>query len=592
MKKKFYVLLLALLALPVMAYGQDVTSSPVASYVHTQDYTTIQVEGDGILSVQVLRDHCDDNFDTVIDEAQVEGTYVYTLQRSYDDGYNVLVTATAQEDGKLPSEEVTLTFMMRPYFIMPMPEISFYEEYEGVYIDVSNCAGLTDVTISSNGELVVSAHESYGNFYSYFVPRSDCLQEIFVDAINRGTDVSDIARGTTAVYMLMPNIPMPEITTMIIEDYVFVNAFCLEGEVHLLLNDEEVSNPYAIMRGDEDQVFVFTAYSVVNGMQSQIVEQTVVVPAIQYTAMPIVNLELLNGRESAYIELIESEPSTIYYRYSVMNEDGEFDETIDFQVYNGPFTVTGVGTFRLETYADAVGKMPSGHCWQYFTLMPSTPTVLYDFEEDGVFYKITAEGKVSVCSETTAYNSYSGEVIIPATVTHDGVTYMVTGIADNAFSASTGLTDVSIGAYVTAIGDNAFHGCTSLTGVTLGDYVISVGEQAFAGCSALATVKMGSGLASIGAQAFQGCAALTSVACKAATPPVIASSDCFECYGTATLSVYPPVLDSYRSANYWNQFVNIVSEDRVAPDANDTNGDGVVNVSDAVSLINHLLQAR
>ena len=41
-----------------------------------------------------------------------------------------------------------------------------------------------------------------------------------------------------------------------------------------------------------------------------------------------------------------------------------------------------------------------------------------------------------------------------------------------------------------------------------------------------------------------------------------------------------------------DQFANIVAEDRVAPDANDTNGDGVVNVSDAVSLINYLLQAR
>ena len=85
---------------------------------------------------------------------------------------------------------------------------------------------------------------------------------------------------------------------------------------------------------------------------------------------------------------------------------------------------------------------------------------------------------------------------------------------------------------------------------------------------------------------------LTSVICKAATPPVMAASDCFNCYATATLHVYPPVLDSYQAVNYWNQFANIVAEDKVAPAEGDMNGDGRLNITDVTTLINMLLTGQ
>ena len=134
--------------------------------------------------------------------------------------------------------------------------------------------------------------------------------------------------------------------------------------------------------------------------------------------------------------------------------------------------------------------------------------------------------------------------------------------------------------------------CISLTNVTLGDYVITLGSEAFSGCSNLSSVTLGSGLAQIGANAFYGCDALTSVTCKAATPPVMAASNCFNCYNTATLHVHPAVLDLYQAANYWNQFSNIVAEDKVAPTAGDANGDGKLTVSDVSALIDMLLSGE
>ena len=105
-------------------------------------------------------------------------------------------------------------------------------------------------------------------------------------------------------------------------------------------------------------------------------------------------------------------------------------------------------------------------------------------------------------------------------------------------------------------------------------------------------MTLGSGVAQIGAEAFHGCIALTSVTCKAATPPVMAASNCFDCYDTATLYVHPAVFDSYQTANYWNQFVNIVAEDKVAPANGDANGDGKVTISDVSTLINMLLSGQ
>lgn len=262
----------------------------------------------------------------------------------------------------------------------------------------------------------------------------------------------------------------------------------------------------------------------------------------------------------------------------------------DWMLYESPIAFYEPGNYRVEAYAIAEGKNQSVSVAYEFVLTKPTPSYIYDFEEDGIYYKITTGGKVSVCSETTAFNSYSGKVTIPATVTHEGVTYMVSGIQENAFRACADLTEVTIGAYVTAIGNHAFKDCVSLTSVTLGDYVITLGSEAFSGCSSLSSVTLGSGLASIGTNAFQGCDALTSVTCKAATPPVMAASNCFACYSTATLHVHPAVLDSYRATNYWNQFADVVAEDRVAPAAGDTNGDGRLSIGDVTTLIDMLLR--
>ena len=73
----------------------------------------------------------------------------------------------------------------------------------------------------------------------------------------------------------------------------------------------------------------------------------------------------------------------------------------------------------------------------------------YDFNANGIYYNIIASSlSAEVTYATSSYNTYSGQVTIPAQVTHAGKTYKVTAVGDNAFRNCTSLTNVAIGSNV------------------------------------------------------------------------------------------------------------------------------------------------
>ena len=90
----------------------------------------------------------------------------------------------------------------------------------------------------------------------------------------------------------------------------------------------------------------------------------------------------------------------------------------------------------------------------------------YDFEEDGIYYRLQ-DNEALVTSRDVDYNSYSGHVEVPRTVTHDGVTYRVTGIGDKAFALCADLESVSL-PHIESIGNYSFVNCTGLREITLG----------------------------------------------------------------------------------------------------------------------------
>ena len=100
-------------------------------------------------------------------------------------------------------------------------------------------------------------------------------------------------------------------------------------------------------------------------------------------------------------------------------------------------------------------------------ILMSLPTVAgaYDFIADGIYYDLV-DGH-AVVTHNGQTNCYSGDVIIPETVTHDGTTYPVTVIGDYAFKGSTGLIHVTIPEGITTIGYSAFWDCMGLVAVTI-----------------------------------------------------------------------------------------------------------------------------
>ena len=131
-------------------------------------------------------------------------------------------------------------------------------------------------------------------------------------------------------------------------------------------------------------------------------------------------------------------------------------------------------------------------------------------EIDGIKYVLNAYTKQATVIAKSS-GEYSGEVVIPESVEHEGAAYSVTSIGPSAFSDCSGLTSVTIPNSVTSIRRAAFEGCSGLTSVTIGNGVESIGEGAFSSCSGLTSVTIGNSVTSIGNSAFQYCSGLTSV---------------------------------------------------------------------------------
>ena len=133
-------------------------------------------------------------------------------------------------------------------------------------------------------------------------------------------------------------------------------------------------------------------------------------------------------------------------------------------------------------------------------------TIYYVFTNNNTELAVSCQGNAYY-----SYNEYSGDVVIPASVTYNGTTYPVTSICDNAFRDCSGLTSVTISNSVTSIGDTAFFACSGLTSVTIPGSVMSIGNSAFSHCSSLTSVAIPNSMTSIGAWAFASCSSLTSV---------------------------------------------------------------------------------
>lgn len=128
-------------------------------------------------------------------------------------------------------------------------------------------------------------------------------------------------------------------------------------------------------------------------------------------------------------------------------------------------------------------------------LLVSLNVSAIDFYSGLFAYNINPDGKsVSVTYNAEDGNypapTYSGDIVIPDHVIHNGQNYPVTSVGNHAFNNCTGLTSVIIPNTVTSIGRCAFFDCTGLTFVTIGSSIALIEEVAFSNCYSLSCVNI------------------------------------------------------------------------------------------------------
>ena len=143
-------------------------------------------------------------------------------------------------------------------------------------------------------------------------------------------------------------------------------------------------------------------------------------------------------------------------------------------------------------------------------LLGSTTLPAYDAYIDGIYYNLEASTSTATVTSNSS-NKYTGDVIIPATVTSGGTPYNVTSVGYWAFGNCSGLTSITIPNSVTSIGNSAFYGCRGLTSITIPNSVTIIGNFAFSGCSGLTSITIPNSVTSINIYAFSGCSGLTSI---------------------------------------------------------------------------------
>lgn len=152
-------------------------------------------------------------------------------------------------------------------------------------------------------------------------------------------------------------------------------------------------------------------------------------------------------------------------------------------------------------------------------------------------------------SKTTA----TGNVVIPDTLTINGVQYKVTAFAADAFKGNTKIKTIKLGKYIKQIDSNAFSNCKNLTKVTIPASVTKIGKKAFYNCKKLTTVSLSSKskITEIGDSAFYNCTKLKKITIPAKVKKIGAKAF-YNCKSLRTITIKSTVLKKVGSKAFKN----------------------------------------
>ena len=145
-------------------------------------------------------------------------------------------------------------------------------------------------------------------------------------------------------------------------------------------------------------------------------------------------------------------------------------------------------------------------CEEYYVAFPEE---IVD-ETPGIDYRIT-DKDLKKCAVTGIYNSFVGDLYIPAFTNIGDERYEVESIDDLAFADNLGIKTLTVADGIRKIGARAFSFASKLTKATLPDSVRTIGAGAFENCIMLTEVRLGKELESIGKECFNNSTNLVTV---------------------------------------------------------------------------------
>ena len=173
---------------------------------------------------------------------------------------------------------------------------------------------------------------------------------------------------------------------------------------------------------------------------------------------------------------------------------------------------------------------------------------------DGIYYNLNGD-EAEVTYRDDNYNSYSGTVIIPESITYRGKNFSVTKIGDNAFRSCSDLTSVIIPNSVNSIGSYAFAYSKNLASIIIPDGVPNIAEYTFSNCSCLTSVTIPNSVTEINAGALSDCSSLSDVYCNAEIVPNTHSTTFDNSpIKSATLHTPNKSIHLYKQSSPWSSF--------------------------------------
>jgi len=337
-------------------------------------------------------------------------------------------------------------------------------------------------------------------------------------------------------------------------DYVLVFDHLVtatgEGDVHLYLNGEEVSNPYKISHSAEtyyqqfaSEVWHFTATAQLEGCEMSETMRDILSPRLP-------QFYLIHDEESDsfLMDLVWQGDYSINYKTRLPDPDNPYNWiSSDWEEYSGPFTVWYAPQDRhgdcdieimYDKGLDEDASPGMGVIYNLKDEIDAFGIYKYDYYSDGFFFCygnfVNAEGICNKYNEPELHKPcYFGDLILPD--------------------------------YVSVIREQTFANCPDLTSLVFTDVVTTIGRSAFSGCTGL-----------------------KSITCHPMTPPTTSNSFVDESiFSQVTLFVPYEALDSYRAHQEWGKFSRIVPFRGAGP--GDANGDGKLSISDVTDIINQLL---